>query len=168
MSIGKPIRILLLMILPTLAAQAQQEKLYAVFIYSFTKYIEWPGKDTPEFHIQVYGNKEMYNELVAVSKVKKVGDKPIKVTFITKTSELTPSHMLFVGVRHLKDCASLKEALSANNTLLITDDDAGASPLHGINFIQKDGKLAFEIHKNTLTAMSLKVSNELSRLGILL
>ena len=43
-------------------------KIKAVFIYNFTKYIEWPKESsTGSFKIGVYENKLLYDELIKMS-----------------------------------------------------------------------------------------------------
>jgi hypothetical protein len=51
---------------------------------------------------------------------------------------------------------------------VVTEQDGLALKGSHINFVLKDGKLAFELNQNALTKNKLKAANELTRLAILL
>ena len=62
------------------SAKAQDEKFKALFMYNFTKYIEWPQtKQSGDFVIGVMGNSAIVSELNAIASKKTVGAQNIKV-----------------------------------------------------------------------------------------
>jgi hypothetical protein len=52
--------------------------------------------------------------------------------------------------------------------LVVTEENGLGVKGSNINFIMREGKLAFELNQATLNKQNLKVSNELSRLAILI
>lgn len=63
-------------------------KLKAVFMYNFTKYIEWPkAYQTGYFVFGIVGDTPLYDELTKMAQTKKIGNQPILV----KNSILLPN-----------------------------------------------------------------------------
>jgi len=70
-----------LMALCLVPSFAQNYKMHAVFIYSFTRYVQWPDAyNQGDFEILVLGDSTILDELKAMAQAKKVGDRVIKVT----------------------------------------------------------------------------------------
>lgn len=76
---------------------AQSYKMHSVFVYSFTRYIQWPDSyNQGDFEIHVLGDSPILEELKALAKTKKVGDRVIKVTRIGGVAEIKKCNMLFI------------------------------------------------------------------------
>jgi hypothetical protein len=116
----------------------------------------------------VLGESALTEELNKMAQVKKVGERHIKVTKINSVSEIKKCNMLFVPS---SKSAQLPEVLAkiGNQSILVITEEAGlgAKGSH-VNFITKDGKLAFELNQTAINKQYLKVSNELTRLAILI
>jgi hypothetical protein len=103
-----------------------------------------------------------------MAQAKKVGDRTIKVTKINSPAEIRKCNILFIPATK---SAQLPEVLAKVNTqsiLVVTEENGLASKGSDINFIIKEGKLAFELNQSAVARQNLKVSNELSRLAILI
>jgi len=149
--------------------QAQNYKLHPVFIFSFTRYIQWPeGYNTGDFEIKVLGESPIVAELEGMAKVKKAGDRTIKVTKVKSVGEIGNCNILFVPAAQSGSVAEVLQALGSKPTLIITEEPGMATKGGDINFITRDGKLAFELNQGTVNKKGLKVSTELTRLAILI
>lgn len=150
-------------------SQAQSYKLHSLFIFSFTRYVQWPDDyNSGDFEIVVLGESPIIDELKAMAQAKKVGDRMIKVTRVNSPAEIPKCHILFVAP---SKSTQLQDVLSkvSNMPVLIVSEEAGLGAKGSIiNFIEKDGKLAFELNQSAVARQKLKVSNELSRLAILI
>jgi hypothetical protein len=149
--------------------QAQNYKLHSVFIYSFTRYVQWPDAyNSGDFEIMVLGDSPILDELKAMAQAKKVGDRNIRVTRINSPSDIKKCNILFVPA---SKSSLINDVLAKVNTqsILVVTEEAGLG-LKGsnINFITKDGKLAFELNQASIGKQNLRVSNELSRLAIMI
>ena len=68
-----------------ISGMAQSYKMHTVFIFSFTRYIQWPDAyNGGDFEILVLGDSPIVDELKSMAQVKKVGDRAIKVTKINR------------------------------------------------------------------------------------
>jgi hypothetical protein len=116
----------------------------------------------------VLGDSPLTEELKAMAQAKKVGDRAIKISRINAIADLKKCNILFVPASKSPQIAEILGKVSAQPILVVTEDTGLGAKGSNINFITKDGKLAFELNQTTLTKQNLKVSNELSRLAILI
>jgi YfiR/HmsC-like len=144
---------------------AQSEKFQALFIYNFTKYIEWPTNGNQEFVIGVLGNDIITNELRNVAANKKVGNQNITVKTFSSKDELSSCNIIYIPSNKNNN---LDEVLAKanNNTLIVTDKKGAAKQGSAINFVIVDGKQKFEINSNNISKRGLKVDPNLLNLGI--
>ena len=161
--------VLLLFLISFSISHAQNYKLHSLFIFSFTRYVQWPeGQNEGDFEIVVLGDSPLTEELKVMAQAKKVGDRAIKISKINAITELKKCNILFVPASKSPQIAEILGKVSAQPILVVTEDIGLGAKGSNINFITKDGKLAFELNQTTLTKQNLKVSNELSRLAILI
>jgi hypothetical protein len=151
------------------SALGQTYKMHTVFIFSFTRYIQWPDAyNNGDFEIMVLGDSPIVDDLKSMAQVKKVGDRNIKITRINAPSEIRKCNILFVPASKSDQIAEVLAKVSSQSILVVTEEPGLGAKGSNVNFITKDGKLAFELNQGAATRQSLKVSNELSRLAILI
>jgi nitrogen regulatory protein PII len=148
---------------------AQSYKMHTVFIFSFTRYIQWPeAYNGGDFEILVFGDSPIVEELRSMAQSKKVGDRTIKVTKIDEVSEIRKCNILFISTSKSSQILEVLAKTTSLSTLVVTEEQGLGAKGSNVNFIIKDGKLAFELNQSATTKQGLKVSNELSRLAILI
>lgn len=148
---------------------AQNYQLQSVFIYSFTRYIVWPDEyNSGDFEILVLGESPLIAELKTMAEKKKVGDRSIKVTKINSPSEFRKSHIIIVTSEKSSSLDEVLGKVSAQPTLIVTDQPGLGAKGSVINFVIKNGKMAFEMNQANLTKHKLKAASELSRLAIII
>lgn len=148
---------------------AQNYKLHSVFIYSFTRYVIWPDAyGQGDFEILVMGDSPILEELKGMAQAKKVGERTIKVTKINSPSEIRKCNILFVPAGRSAELNDVVTKVNTQSILIITEEPGLGAKGSDINFIQKDGKLAFELNQSAVNKQNLKIANELSRLAILI
>lgn len=148
-------------------SQAQYAHYKALYIYHFCQRVDWPVEaKTGDFVITVLGKSPISEELRKIARIKKVVDQPIVVHEIQTLSALQPSHIVLVAAAHGHDMEALQQALHGQSVLLITDHKKGWGS--GINFVEDDYELQFEIDPARIQRAGLKVSRSLISLGILI
>jgi hypothetical protein len=116
----------------------------------------------------VLGDSPIIEELTAMAKVKKAGDRTIKVTKILNASQIGNCSILFIPASQSESLADILQKVGTKPTLLITEEPGMAVKGSDINFISNGGKLAFELNQAPINKKGLKVSTELTRLAILI
>jgi len=144
----------------SLAAQTQA-RFQALFLYNFTRYIEWPAFNSHEFVIGVVGKSPIYSELLTIAQGKKVSLKDIKVKKFASGEEITACQILFVSNDASSSLGTYATSLQGKNTLIITEKSGLINKGAGINFVINDGKQKFELSRSAMNKNGLKVNNQL-------
>lgn len=148
---------------------AQNYKMHTVFIFSFTRYIQWPAAyNGGEFEIIVLGDSPIVEELKAMAQAKKVGDRNIKITRISSPQEIRKCNILFIPAAQSSQIDEVLTQVTTQSILVVTEEPGLGAKGSNVNFITRDGKLAFELNQGAAARQGFKVSNELSRLAILI
>jgi len=152
----------------TLSAFSQDYKLHPVYIFSFTKYIIWPDAYTAgDFRILVLGDSPIIKELNTMAGMKKTPDnRTIVVSKIDSPIDIKKCNVLYVPAGKSKLLAEVMLKVGSQSILVITEEAGMGVKGSNINFVVKDGKLAFEMNQATMSKQGLKASNELTRLAI--
>jgi hypothetical protein len=145
---------------------SQEEKFKALFIYNFTKYIEWPANTGNEFNIAVIGNTLLVNELTTIASKKTVGSNSIKVISVKSSAEIKDCQIIFISKNSMDELPKLIEQGKNNGTLIITEVPKSCSQGAGVNFVLNNGSIKFEISRTNIESSKLKVSQGLLKLGI--
>jgi hypothetical protein len=141
-------------------------KYQALFVYNFTRYIEWPSNSSSEFVIGVIGKSNIYNELQSVTQGKVVGSQSIKVKKVQNVNEMGFCNILFISNDVSSQVSQLAAQIKDNNTLIITERAGLINKGAGINFVINDGKQKFEINKLNLEKRGLKVNKQLVDMAV--
>jgi hypothetical protein len=161
--------LLVLLALSSYVSTAQNYNLHTLYIYSFTRYIIWPEEYTKgDFEILVLGDTPMHDALQDMALKKKVGERSIKVTKINSPSEIKKCNILFVPSAKSNQINDVVAKVGNQSMVIITEEAGLTSKGSDINFIIKEGKLAFELNQSAVARQNLKIANELTRLAILM
>jgi hypothetical protein len=145
---------------------SQEEKFKALFIYNFTKYIEWPSISGSDFKITVIGNSNLVNELTNIASKKTVGQNSINVVSAKSSIEVNDCQIIFISRNNMTELPKLIEKAKNKGILIITEAPKSCSQGSGLNFVLNNGNINFEISKANIESSGLKVSPGLLKLGI--
>lgn len=147
---------------------AQEEKFKALFIYNFTKYIEWPPEmGGNDFLIAVLGDREILNHLNEIASKMKVGSKNIRLSYYNSVEEVPYCQIVIVGSNHTNEIPIYAKKAKGMKVLIIGDKEKAYQKGACINFIKKNGNLNYEISKSNMEAQELKYVSTLNTLGTL-
>ncbi len=165
----KSVLVLVISLISFLGASAQSYQTHSLFMYSFTKFVLWPESDRQgNFEITVLGDSPIISELKTMAEKKKAGGRTIEVTVINDIAEFKKCHILFVSQNWSARFPDVLSKVGEEPVLIVTEQPGLGSKGSGVNFITKDGKLAFELNQAALGKHKLKASAELARLAILI
>jgi len=139
----------------------------ALFVYNFTRYIQWPSSNSQEFVVGIYGKSDIYSELKTISVNKKIGTSPIVIKQFTNSTEIGKCQILFISSEVSGQVAQLAVQMQGKNTLIITERSGLARKGAGICFALEDGKQKFEISKTNVEKTGLMINNQLLEMAIL-
>jgi hypothetical protein len=148
-----------------------KEKYETIFIYNFTKYINWPEDYIPgKFVIGVLGDGMIVESLESMAKSKKKTSKgdPIEIVKYKSVEEIGPCHILFVPESSIKNMSEVVAQTASQSILLIADTPGMAGKGAVINFVLKDGKLKFELNEENAATRNLSIASQLVSLAIVI
>lgn len=149
------------------SAQNLDYRFHSIFIYNFTKYIQWPtSQQSAEFIIGVYGNSPISEELEKITSNKSVGTQKIVVKRFKNISEVSDCHILFVPSNGSSNFEAVQQKLKGKSTLVITEKSGLIEKGSCINFVLQDNKWKFQLNESAAQNAGLKVSRELAQMAI--
>lgn len=140
----------------------------ALFVYNFTKQIEWPVHvmNTQKFVITVLGESPVKDRLISVLKGRRVFDKPVEIRGATTIDDIQTTQILYVSRSQSAKLQKILEQMDDKGILIITEEKGMAAKGSCINIIQKDETLKFELNDVSIKKQGLKVSNQLYNLAV--
>ncbi len=148
---------------------AQDKKFHSVFIYNFTKYIEWPSNySNGEFIIGVLGKSDITANLEQMATIKTVGNQKMVVKVFNSVDQIGKCNMLFIPATQSDQIDNVKSRLLNSATLIISEKNGLGKRGSGINFIVENGRWRFELNRSVVENQNLKVSSELDKLAIVI
>jgi len=165
----KKLLLSLVIVMVTGFVHSQDYKYHSVFIYNFTKYIQWPSSyQSGDFVIGVFGNSDVIPHLEKMASVKTVGTQKMVVKKFTDVNEINKCHILFIPDQKSGQFDDISSSLNGKPTLVITEKDGLGKKGSSINFIIVGGRYKFELNEEVIANSKLKVSGELAKLAILI
>ena len=159
--------ILLVSILPIISfAQTDISRAEALFIYNFSRLIEWPAnyKSGP-FVIGVIGSSPIVEQLKTFTSGKQVGTQPITVKSFGSPAEISTCHILFVPFSETKYMPNIIPQVSSKSTLIISEKNDAIEQGAAINFVVIGDKLKFELSPNNAQKYNIKLSSKLNEMA---
>jgi hypothetical protein len=142
-----------------------QEKAYALLLMNFARNIQWPPNNIGSaFTIGVMGYPPLMSEMQTLSQSKLIGGKQIILKEINSPADAVDCEIVFLPAFKSKKLPEILKTVGTSNTLIVTNTFQLTSG-SGINFVLKDGKLAYQISSKTVEARGLKVPASVKNLG---
>ncbi|MBN2347829.1 MAG: YfiR family protein [Bacteroidales bacterium] len=171
---GLLITLTVVLFLNNISAIGQQRQVTApryisYAMYNFAKSVNWPEQyKSGDFILTVVGDKDVYNELNKLVTNQKIGLQSIVINYYKNIDELSGfQHILFLASWQSANINTLLEKVSESSTLIVTEKEGMIHKGSVINFIPKDGKMAFELSQANADKSNLQVSSYLKKMAIL-
>lgn len=139
----------------------------ALFFYSFATQIDWPAEfKTGNFVIGIYGDHELFNQLVSRLSSSKRGNQPFKIVEYKSASEIKECHILYVDASKSDILSSMRKSLRTSATLIITDKSGLLGDGAMINFVYPNNRTMFELSKSNAEKSKLVIGKQISSLAV--
>lgn len=143
-------------------------KIKAVYLYSFTKYFEWPeNKKSEKFLIYVVGkNDNLVNELKTLAATKKVADQDIEVKSSVNYDASISPHIIYFCPEVIKPVSDAASKNKNKGALLVAETAGACKSGASINFVKVESKLKFEYNKNAAVKAGLITNDDIKTLAL--
>ncbi len=151
------------------SGQNVDTKKAALFVFNFTKYIDWPDDGFQEFTIGIFGDEQLLTEFQKQALTKKYGLLQIKSKLCFKPSDTRDCQLIYISKSYMKNAKSIISFIREKPVLIVTEGvgETKASLAHISIYQQNDkiNKTGFEISKKNIENCNLKVSSQLLNIG---
>jgi len=148
-------------------SQEQEANLKAVFIYNFTKYIEWenepPGN---EFIIGIMGNSSIDKPISQIALTNTVKNRRVVIRHYYKPEEIGNCQILFIPHNSPYSLQTILDK-TGRGVLTVSEEPGLAKQGTAFNFIINNDKLKFEANLKALYAAGLKAGAQLLKLAVI-
>ena len=164
-------KFLLILLIAAFAEKAKAQSgqgeaaLKAVFIYNFTKYIDWDNMGN-EFVIGVIGNSPIENALIEIAKNNTIKNKRIVIRHYARPEDIRTCQILFIAKRSSYTLSSILHE-TGRGVLTISEEDGYSRQGTAFNFVIREDKLKFEANLKAIDDAGLKASSQLLKLAII-
>lgn len=150
------------------ASTLSETQVKALFLFNFTKYVEWPesafASPTAPLTIGLLGDTELAEPLRALVAGKSVNGHPIVIEDKITAERATNCHILFVSGPRQNDQAALLLPLRGQPVLVVGENEKFTRRGGIVNFGRRDSKVRLEI--NTVTAGESRLKLRSKLLGV--
>ncbi len=138
----------------------------AAYIYNFAKLIDWPSSNKKgNFIIGVYGQTNVYQELIKKYSAKRIGTQDIEIKKLSETPDVGDVHVLFIAEDNTKDLEAILNFIEFEPVLVITEAKKTLNRGSVINFLIIDNSLKFELNISEAQNRQLIIGSRLKDLA---
>ncbi|MGB3617728.1 MAG: YfiR family protein [Catalinimonas sp.] len=156
----------------TAAAAEDENLIYSVFMYHFTKHVKWPDEEryqTGDLVVGVLGDTPMMTTMRGVLEKKTVNGRGITVRRYGSLDEISGTcHILYLPPNASDQLAAAQKQTRHGGTLLITHRDGLGTAGSQINFTHQGGKPRFELNEGAMTEQKLRYTVALKSIAVVL
>jgi uncharacterized protein DUF4154 len=136
-----------------------------VFLFNFTKYVEWPSdvykNPGDPLSICIVGDDPFAPDLEEALRARKVGGHPVEVRQVKPGDMLRACHIVFIPATANARARDIVKELNGTSTLTVGETE-GFAALGGImNFKVEANRLRFEVNSVAAKNARLKISSRL-------
>lgn len=154
---------------PPQAAVAREFQIKAVFLYNFTRFVQWPetafGRSDAPFVIGILGDNPFGSYLDQTVTGESAGDHGLVIERYSSPDEIRECHILFVDVDSKQEVTRALEQVKGKPVLTVSDGEGFARLGGMIHFYNEDARIRLRINANSVDESGLKVSSKLMRLA---
>lgn len=149
------------------SAALSEHRLKAVFLFNFTRFIEWPASafaaaDAP-FVIGVFGRDPFGSDLDDVARGEMVDGRRLLVRRVQTVQDAAACQMLFIPESEQANLDEILAALARSNTLTVSDLDGSAQRGAMIRLVTDHDRIRLRINVDAARAAGLTISSKLLR-----
>ena len=153
---------------------AKVRKVKAAYLYNFAKFVEWPDntfkKDKTPFVIGVLGDDLFSLVLDDTVRSRTIAGRSVKIRRFRWTdeedrAEIIGCQILYIGTSEQDRLHEILDTLRQRHVLLVSDIPEFARDGGMIGYVLDQGRIVFEVNRESLKKGELKASSKLLQLA---
>jgi hypothetical protein len=155
-----------LLVIPARAAAPTEYQVKAVFLYNFSRFVEWPQSAFADpkapFVLGVFGFDPFGRDLDEAVRGESVRGRPLVVRRVRSAAEAGDCQIVFIHRSESGRLPALLAALDRRSTLTVSDSDEADVGVM-IRLITQQGRIRLRIDVDSARAAQLTISSNLLR-----
>lgn len=152
---------------PARAAAPTEYQVKAVFLYNFSRFVEWPDGAFADakspFVVGVFGFDPFGADLDEAVRGESVRGHPLVVRRVRNAAEAAQCQILFIHHSEGERLDEVLGVLEKRSTLTVSDIDGAAQRGVMIRLVTQDGRIRMRINVDSARAAQLTISSNLLR-----
>lgn len=145
----------------------RQADIKAVFIYNFTRYIDWNmDAEGSDFVIGIIGSSPVSLALNEIARTSSVGKRRIVIQTYNKPEDIQYCNILFIPQKTTIPLQAILDK-AGRGVLTVSEENGLAKKGTAFNFVMVNDKIKFETNLKAIDAAGLKAGSQLLKLAIL-
>ena len=140
-------------------------KVKAAYLYSFTKFVEWPAaafaSPSDPIRLCILNNKPFETELNQIAGNRQIAGHPVVVSLVHDGKESRGCHELFIGSSQSQDAMQVIDSLRGTSVLTVGETEDFVEQGGIINFVVFDEHVQFQVNQKAATQAGLHMSSQL-------
>ena len=137
----------------------------ALFLFNFTKYIDWPAAafthaDSP-IYIGIIGQNNIGSDLAIAIQGKTFNGRNIRILRLATEADWIKCQILFISASERKRQADILATLKALPILTVGETETFAQEGGMVNFTKKEGKVHLQVNLDSAQKAGLQISSRL-------
>jgi hypothetical protein len=144
------------------------DRVAAVFLYKMIKYVDWPNLEGAQaFHICLLGDRGVEPHLRAIANKRRAKNLPISLVGLENLSAASGCQVLYIGRAEVRSVQQVVRWSRIRPVLTVSRCPGCGREGIGINFVESQGRLRFEINRGAITQDGLTIRSQLLQLGVI-
>jgi len=156
-----------LLLAPSRAAAPREYQVKAVFLYNFSRFVEWPDTAFADpkspFVVGVFGFDPFGPDLDEAVRGESVRGRPLVVRRVRNAAEAADCQILFIHHSERDRLSEVLAAVDKRSILTVSDMDGAANLGVMIRFFTQSGRIRMRINPDAARAAQLTISSNLLR-----
>ena len=157
----------ILLLAPARAATPSEYQVKAVFLYNFSRFVEWPETAFPDskapFVVGVFGFDPFGADLDEAVRGESVRGHPLVVRRVRNVAEAADCQIVFIHHSERERLPELLAAVDKRSILTVSDLEGAAKFGVMIRFVTQSGRIRMRINPDAARAAQLTISSNLLR-----
>ena len=147
-------------------AQMTEDKVQALYILSFLKYIEFPGAGGAYKIGYIGNNSANFTDMATYLEARKSNGKAIEMKKVDAGSDLSDFNIIFIASDKTANFDQVSAKVQNNPIVIVTEKSDLVQQGASISFVKVGENIKFQLNENSFKQKNLKVSGSLISLAI--
>ncbi len=147
-------------------AQMTEDKVQALYILSFLKYIEFPGAGSSYKIGYLGGNGSDFSDMASYLEARKSNGKAIEMAKVDMNSDLSDYNIIFIASDKTTNFEQVSSLVQNSPVVVVTEKSDLVQQGASISFKKVGANIKFQLNESSFKQKNLKVSGSLISLAI--